>query len=208
MTFQQTRQSQQHQHLPWEDPLRYATAITSSAHNLDANQRYQLLVTMTVTPTTTSKPTVGLLADTDPTETVVVSIQPSSSQSNRSGGGRISQTTEHLLIAAGSIGTPATVPAFWFILTRHRRNHHHCHDCAGCLHHAEARSVFQRHLEATQRPESTWWLIGVGQHLRLGQQAKTRRRLQFNEKGAGLSSTCCRTHSIGFFLFAIHPAGP
>jgi hypothetical protein len=49
--------------------------------------------------------TVGALADNDPTETVVVSLQPPPKPHHDGGGnGRISQTTEHLLIAAGSIG--------------------------------------------------------------------------------------------------------
>lgn len=49
--------------------------------------------------------TVGVLADTDPMETVVVSLQPPPKPHHEGGGsGRISQTTEHLLIAAGSIG--------------------------------------------------------------------------------------------------------
>lgn len=49
--------------------------------------------------------TVGALADNDPTETVVVSLQPPPRSHEGGGGnGRISQTTEHLLIAAGSIG--------------------------------------------------------------------------------------------------------
>jgi hypothetical protein len=51
--------------------------------------------------------TVGALADNDPTETVVVSLQPPPKPNHHDGGGgngRISQTTEHLLIAAGSIG--------------------------------------------------------------------------------------------------------
>jgi hypothetical protein len=116
---------------------------------------------MTVTPTSTIKPPVGVLADTDPTETVVVSIEPSSSRHN-SGSGRISQTTEHLLIAAGSIGRPSTVPAFWLILTRHRRNHYHRHDCARSLHHAEARPVIGRYSQAKQGPRRAPWLICLG----------------------------------------------
>jgi hypothetical protein len=128
---------------------------------------------MTVTQTPTSKPPVGVLADTDPTETVVVSIQPSSSR-HSSGGGRISQTTEHLLIAAGSIGRPSTVPAFRLILTRHRCNHHYRHDCARFLHHAEARPVVGRYSQAKQGPRRARWLICIGLYLRLGQEAKAR----------------------------------
>jgi hypothetical protein len=46
------------------------------------------------------------LFDNDPTETVVVSIPPPPPPHHDGGrGGHISQTTEHLLIAAGSIGT-------------------------------------------------------------------------------------------------------
>jgi hypothetical protein len=59
-----------------------------------------------------AQPTGGALAANDPTATVVVAIPPPG-DGNRDGdgmgGGRphksgISQTTEHLLIAAGSIG--------------------------------------------------------------------------------------------------------
>jgi hypothetical protein len=44
------------------------------------------------------------LADNDPTETVVVAIPPPLPSPHYNRGGHISQTTEHLLIAAGSIG--------------------------------------------------------------------------------------------------------
>ncbi|KZM26572.1 uncharacterized protein EKO05_0005420 [Ascochyta rabiei] len=61
-----------------------------------------LLITMTLPQT---QATMGALANNDPTETVVVSLQPPpESHHDGSGNGRISQTTEHLLIAAGSIG--------------------------------------------------------------------------------------------------------
>ncbi|EDU48857.1 hypothetical protein PtrSN002B_002006 [Pyrenophora tritici-repentis] len=55
------------------------------------------LVTMTVTGI---RPVQTALADSDPTETVVVTMPPPRQQSSNG----ISQTTEHLLIAAGSIG--------------------------------------------------------------------------------------------------------
>jgi hypothetical protein len=162
---------------------------------------------MTLTPTTTSKSPVGLLADTDPTETVVVSIRPPPPPPyHNSGGGRISQTTEHLLIAAGSIGRPSTVPAFRRILTHPRCNHYYRHDCARFLHHAEARPVVGRYPQAKQGSRRAWWLIRIDLHLRLGQEAKARRRLQFDKKSASISSACCSTHSTGLSLFAINPA--
>jgi len=46
----------------------------------------------------------GAVADTDPLETVVVAIPPPSQPHPQGHKGGISQTTEHLLIAAGSIG--------------------------------------------------------------------------------------------------------
>lgn len=46
---------------------------------------------------------VGALADNDPTETIIVALPPPPRPHNDRDG-RISQTTEHLLIAAGSIG--------------------------------------------------------------------------------------------------------
>lgn len=58
-----------------------------------------------------TKATVGALADNDPTETVVVSLQPPPKpHHDDAGNGRISQTTEHLLIAAGSIGKSSIGP--------------------------------------------------------------------------------------------------
>ncbi|KAF1355791.1 hypothetical protein EJ07DRAFT_130721, partial [Lizonia empirigonia] len=61
-----------------------------------------ILMTMTIPQTQTS---VGALANNDPTETVVVSFKPPPKpHHDGDGNGRISQTTEHLLIAAGSIG--------------------------------------------------------------------------------------------------------
>lgn len=58
-----------------------------------------------------SQATASALADNDPTETVVVAISPPPRPPHPEGHkGGISQTTEHLLIAAGSIGT---VPAHW-----------------------------------------------------------------------------------------------
>lgn len=52
-----------------------------------------------------TRASAGALADNDPTETIVVSLQPPPKpHHDGSGNGRISQTTEHLLIAAGSIG--------------------------------------------------------------------------------------------------------
>ncbi|KAH7083666.1 hypothetical protein FB567DRAFT_89177 [Paraphoma chrysanthemicola] len=63
-----------------------------------------------------SNPTATALADEDPTETIVVSIQPPPPPPRREHDrdGRISQTTEHLLIAAGSIG--ATIIIVMIIL--------------------------------------------------------------------------------------------
>jgi hypothetical protein len=50
---------------------------------------------------TIPQPTNGALADNQPMETVVVSLQPPERTHHE---GRLSQTTAHLLIAAGSIG--------------------------------------------------------------------------------------------------------
>ena len=50
---------------------------------------------------TIPQPTNGALADNKPMETVVVSLQPPEKTHHE---GRLSQTTAHLLIAAGSIG--------------------------------------------------------------------------------------------------------
>jgi hypothetical protein len=65
-----------------------------------------MLVTMTITPTRTftqAAATGGVaLADNDPTETIVISMQPPPGSNGRKGG--VSETTQHLLIAAGSIG--------------------------------------------------------------------------------------------------------
>ena len=49
-------------------------------------------------------PTNGAFAEKGPMETVVVSLQPPPPKPHHDRDGPISQTTEHLLIAAGSIG--------------------------------------------------------------------------------------------------------
>jgi hypothetical protein len=71
-----------------------------------------MMATMTQTPSATAtKPSVGFLAESEPTETYVVSLLPQMAapeQPSSSSSGRISQTTEHLLIAAGSIGRRTT----------------------------------------------------------------------------------------------------
>ncbi|KAH7370971.1 hypothetical protein BKA66DRAFT_424818 [Pyrenochaeta sp. MPI-SDFR-AT-0127] len=69
-----------------------------------------LLVTMTLSE---SKSTAGALAVDDPTETVVVALSPPP-RPPHDRDGKISQTTEHLLIAAGSIG--ATIIIVMLIL--------------------------------------------------------------------------------------------
>jgi hypothetical protein len=58
-----------------------------------------------------SDSTPGALAANDPGETVVVAIPPPPRphHDGGGGGGHISQTTEHLLIAAGSIGMQASL---------------------------------------------------------------------------------------------------
>lgn len=66
-----------------------------------------ILFTMTLTQPS-SQATGQALAESDPTETVVVSIPPPPPRPGRESG-RISQTTEHLLIAAGSIGATIVV---------------------------------------------------------------------------------------------------
>jgi hypothetical protein len=56
--------------------------------------------------------------------------------SDRQGG--ISQTTEHLLIAAGSIGENDLNRKPDVLLTICRRDHRYCYDYSGPLHHAQA----------------------------------------------------------------------
>ncbi|KAF2031162.1 hypothetical protein EK21DRAFT_88299 [Setomelanomma holmii] len=74
--------------------------------------------TFLITIPSKSNPTVTALADEDPTETVVVTIQPPPPppppKPHHDRDGKISQTTEHLLIAAGSIG--ATIIIVMIIL--------------------------------------------------------------------------------------------
>lgn len=55
-----------------------------------------------------SQPSLIALADNDPTETIIVSFQPPPPPKGDRDG-RISQTTEHLLIAAGSIGNSTLI---------------------------------------------------------------------------------------------------
>lgn len=80
---------------------------------------------------------VGVLADNDPTETVVVSLQPPPRPSHDDGGsGRISQTTEHLLIAAGSIGRLHRKHGVCSVLINARRDNHRCDGRVSHLHNA------------------------------------------------------------------------
>ncbi|KAF2826007.1 hypothetical protein CC86DRAFT_37930 [Ophiobolus disseminans] len=60
-----------------------------------------LLFTMSIPG---NKPTSGAFAGKGPTATEAASLQPPQTKSDHERDGRISQTTEHLLIAAGSIG--------------------------------------------------------------------------------------------------------
>jgi hypothetical protein len=81
------------------------------------------------------------IADNDPSETVVLAIPPPPEQPQENASG-ISQTTEHLLIAAGSIGRHQSPLVTFRILTGNRRDHHHCDDRTGPLHDAETRPLF------------------------------------------------------------------
>jgi hypothetical protein len=82
-------------------------------------------------------------AENDPSETVVLAIPPPPEPPQTSASG-ISQTTEHLLIAAGSIGRHQSPLVTFCILTGHRRDHHHRNDRTGPLHNAETRPHFLR----------------------------------------------------------------
>lgn len=100
---------------------------------------------------------VGALADSDPTETVVVSLQPPQEPPRNphhdgGGSGRISQTTEHLLIAAGSIGRLYMICKACRLLTRVRCYNHHRDDRTSYLYHAQAWSFVLRRAEAWQKP--------------------------------------------------------
>jgi hypothetical protein len=113
--------------------------------------------------------TVGALADNDPTETVVVSLQPPPKPPHHDGGGsgRISQTTEHLLIAAGSIGRFDVFSNTLWLLTTTRCYNHHRDDCAGFLHNAQARTFLLRRCQTRQEPSHAprrgLWQVRLGQ---------------------------------------------
>ncbi|CAO2655356.1 Nn.00g104200.m01.CDS01 [Neocucurbitaria sp. VM-36] len=109
------------QHLRRSFTRRQAPSPTDVDYESDDEDDYYTTTRPTLTaPTgpagyliTTTLPqsqiTASALADSDPTETIVVSLPPPP-RPPRSGDreGRISQTTEHLLIAAGSIGEHRT----------------------------------------------------------------------------------------------------
>ncbi|KAF2848162.1 hypothetical protein T440DRAFT_178240 [Plenodomus tracheiphilus IPT5] len=61
---------------------------------------FRITMTLDQQPQATS----GALADSDPTETIIVALPPPPRHGGGDRDGKISQTTEHLLIAAGSIG--------------------------------------------------------------------------------------------------------
>jgi hypothetical protein len=60
-----------------------------------------------------STTTTPAFAENDPTETIVIAMPPPKPHHDRP----ISQTTEHLLIAAGSIGTLKSMRVLRYILT-------------------------------------------------------------------------------------------
>ncbi|KAF1943756.1 hypothetical protein EJ02DRAFT_399755 [Clathrospora elynae] len=76
-----------------------------------------LMVTMTLSVT---QPTQGALANTNPSETVVVALTPSTG-SDQERDGRVSQTTEHLLIAAGSIGATIIIVMILLVIYTMRK---------------------------------------------------------------------------------------
>jgi hypothetical protein len=75
----------------------------------------------------------------DPTETVVVAISPppSATASPQAGTRAISETTQHLLIAAGSIGMADPLDEETFLADQDRWNNHPRDDLYGYVHHAE-----------------------------------------------------------------------
>jgi hypothetical protein len=92
--------------------------------------------------------------DNDPTETVVVAISPMPSQ--QAGTRPISETTQHLLIAAGSIGAPNAIlegisadNARW---NNSPRDDHH-----GRVHYAETRAHLVGSGQAWKKPDDSTW---------------------------------------------------
>ncbi|KAL6709086.1 hypothetical protein ACN47E_001902 [Coniothyrium glycines] len=92
-------------------PLSTPLLPTSTANAAVASGVPALLITMTLNDVTST--TTGALADSEPAETIIVAL-PSPKPPQHDRDGKISQTTEHLLIAAGSIG--ATIIIVMIIL--------------------------------------------------------------------------------------------
>lgn len=88
-----------------------STTTPAPAPNLPTGlPAFRITMTLDQGPQATS----GALADTDPTETIIVDLPPPPPPGGGDRDGKISQTTEHLLIAAGSIG--ATIIVVMIIL--------------------------------------------------------------------------------------------
>lgn len=80
------------------------TLRTTSTTGAVSSAPSAFLITMTLGDNASSSTSAGALADNDPTETVIVALPPPPRPHHGDRDGKISQTTEHLLIAAGSIG--------------------------------------------------------------------------------------------------------
>lgn len=132
--------------------------------------------------------TGGALANTDPKETVVVSLSPPPGpRPHGDRDGRISQTTEHLLIAAGSIGEHLSAATVGSLLTHSRCNYCHCYDYTGSLHNAKARSHISGSRAAWQEPSAPW--TSTSTQVRHGHQATVRGRLRVCKEQISISSS-------------------
>ena len=151
--------------------------------------------------------TGGALAANDPTATVVVAVAPPFDGGDKPppGGDRggISQTTEHLLIAAGSIGNDHAELGT-FSTDVNRCHHHSGHDCPGHLHHAQARSHARSSHQARETPSHTARSSATTQvPTDLGLKAVIQQRLRISQTEHSHSPTS----RYGPFWFSLDPEG-
>jgi hypothetical protein len=114
--------------------------------------------------------TTPAFADNDPTETIVIAMPPPPPRPHHDR--PISQTTEHLLIAAGSIGKMNRVHMLDYVLTSSRSDYHHRYGSSCDVHYAKARSYFQGCTPAGQATTSPWAPTPTTFEIRSGQEAE------------------------------------
>lgn len=121
--------------------------------------------------------------ENDPTETVVVSISPPPPPPPppTAGTRAISETTQHLLIAAGSIGMTDQRDVEDYLADQHRRNNHSRDDLYGYLYHAKTGPHIKGSSQAWKEPSHSTWTTTATKDLPRRHGLEDRLQLPKNE---------------------------